>query len=469
MFSVFYDLETTDKNPIGQILNYFFILVDPHLTPIDELSGIIRISRLQLPDPGAILANRINVLDHQKVATESEREALRKIVVFLENAVKRAGGAVSFIGYNSSRFDLTYLRTSLVRNGFNPYFSGKLPSRDLLHVVQKAYLTSERFSNLIRKARSGEKKLSLSLQTVSQALDLLHGEQAHESREDVLLTIKVARWLKDEVGLDAAIFQGYEGTRLHSTARSGTVYVISEPEYDLSVGSTAAHRPVTLLDADHRSGLWVDLERYSESPTPRAIMWRSVARHALFTSGQAKEETSLQRIARGALTQFKAVNLRTFFTKSSCDIEQDIYRLDFDGINALAQAVHDNSKAPLEQLKASAGDAKVLWTRFLLAQPGDRLSDGRFAEMLRKYGAHRYGGKLQMVKSLGSEPGPEDYHSSLAQLLQRTRQFQDAALVAGKSEDLSLLNALERFYQGSEIVQVAGHELMEGGWRSRAA
>jgi hypothetical protein len=469
MFSVFYDLETSDKNPIGQILNYSFILVDSDLTPIDELSGIIRISRLQLPDPGAILANRINVLDHQNVATEGEREALLKIVEFLEGAVRKAGGAVSFVGYNSSRFDLTYLRTSLVRNGFNPYFGGKLPSRDLLHVVQKAYLTSERFSGLIRKARSGEKKLSLSLQTVSQALDLLHGQQAHESREDVLLTIEVARWLKSEVGLDAATFEGYEGARLHSTARSGTVYVLSEPEYDLSADSTAAYRPVTLLDADHRSGLWVDLERYSESPTPRAIMWRSIARHAFFTSGQAKEDTSFQRIARGALTQFKGVNLRTFFTKSSCDIEQDIYRLDFDGINALAQAVHNNSKAPLEHLKSSADDAKVLWTRFLLAQPGDRLSDPRFAEMLKKYGVHRYGGKLQLVKSLGTEAGPEDYHPSLAQLLQRTRQFQDAALVAGKSDDLALLNALERFYQGSEIVRVAGNELFEGGWGSRAA
>ena len=89
--------------------------------------------------------------------------------------------------------------------------------------------------------------------------------------------------------------------------------------------------------------------------------------------------------------------------------------------------------------------------------------------MLRRYGVHRYGGKLQMVKSLGSELGPEDYHPLVAQLLQRTRQFQDAALVAGKIKKLSLLNALEQFYQGSEIVQVAGHELKEGAWGSRAA
>jgi len=83
MYAVFYDLETSDKNPIGQILNYCFILVDSSLQIVDELSGLVKISRLQLPDSGAILANKIDVVDHQRLAADDERTAMGKIHAFL--------------------------------------------------------------------------------------------------------------------------------------------------------------------------------------------------------------------------------------------------------------------------------------------------------------------------------------------------------------------------------------------------
>lgn len=50
--AIFYDLETTDREFVGQILNYSFILVDEQLNVVRELNGDIRISRLQLPSRG---------------------------------------------------------------------------------------------------------------------------------------------------------------------------------------------------------------------------------------------------------------------------------------------------------------------------------------------------------------------------------------------------------------------------------
>jgi exonuclease I len=138
MFAVYYDLETSDKHAVGQILNYCFILVDDQLSLLDELSGLVRISRLQLPDPGAILANRTDVLAHQKRAHECEAEALGRIRCFIERCAQRASGNVALVGYNSSRFDLGYLRTSFIRNGQDPFFGGKTLARDLLHGVHKA-------------------------------------------------------------------------------------------------------------------------------------------------------------------------------------------------------------------------------------------------------------------------------------------------------------------------------------------
>lgn len=458
MFAVYYDLETTDKNTIGQIINYSFMLVNSELEVIDELSGLVKISRLQIPDPGAILANRTDVLEHQVRAEDTEPVAMRRIADFLAQSITKASGAVTLIGYNSSRFDLGYLRTSLIRNGINPYFGGKLIPRDLLHVVQKAYLTNGEFRELVRRQREGEPKLSLSLQTVSHALGLLDGVQAHESREDVLLTIRLARWLRDACGLDAASFEAYEGTKLHSTARSGAVYVVEEPEYDLHAPSYSSKRPVTLLDADHKSALWIDLERYASTPEPTSISWRSAAKNAFFISPQAVSNSEWAEVARSALRQFRGVTLKNFFEKSTCDIEQDIYRLDFDHLDLYSKAIAANDKAVLRECRLP--EAKVLWLRYQLASPNASISDPATSELLKKYALHRYGGKLQVARTVREGSESESYHSTLSETVRRLIQAQEAAAVTRNTADSQLMTSLERFIRDSDIAKVAGKELV---------
>ena len=209
-----------------------------------------------MPEPGAILANRTDLVKHQAEAVDSEPIAVKKIEAFIASCIQRAKGAVAFIGYNSARFDLGYLRTSFIRNGRNPYFSGKISYRDLYHVVQKAYLTSEKCRTAVRNHLKGEKRLSLSLQTVAHALGLLEGVQAHESREDVLLTIRLADWLQRECGLDVRSYEAYEGFKLHSTEKTGTVYHLEEPEYDLAEAAYSRKVPVCLLEASGKASLF---------------------------------------------------------------------------------------------------------------------------------------------------------------------------------------------------------------------
>jgi len=458
MYSIYYDLETTDKNAIGQIINYCFILVDSRLEVVDELSGLVKISRLQIPDPGAILANRTDVIEHQAKAEHYEPQAMRRIADFFATCIEKASGAISLIGFNSSRFDLGYLRTSFIRNGINPYFSGKIVPRDLLHVAQKAYLICSDFRDLVRKEREGEPKLSLSLQTISRALGLLEGAQAHESREDVLLTIKVARWLRDSCGLDPTTFEAYEGGKLHSTAKSGAVYIVEEPDYDMHASSFVAKRPVTLLDADHRFALWIDLERYVAAQDPGCIMWRSAAKNAFFVSPQAARDTELSEVARSALRQFGSVSLKNFFEKSTCDIEQDIYRLDFDHLDIYSRAVAANDKTLLKECRLP--EAKVLWLRHQLASPQASINDPNTCELLRKYALHRYGGKLQIARTLKDDGRSEAFHSTLAELVRRLTQAQEAAAATRNSADLQLMASLERFIRESDIARVAGKELL---------
>jgi hypothetical protein len=458
MFAIYYDLETTDKNTIGQIINYSFMLVNSELEVIDELSGLVKISRLQIPDPGAILANRTDVLEHQVNAEDDEPAAMRRIADFLGRSIAKVAGAVALIGFNSSRFDLGYLRTSLIRNGINPYFGGKIIPRDLLHVTQKAYLVCPEFRELVRKHREGEAKLSLSLQTVSHALGLLDGVQAHESREDVLLTIRLSRWLRDSCGLDVAVFEAYEGAKLHSTAKSGAVYLAEEPEYDMHATSYSSKRPVTLLDADHKAALWIDLERYATSPDPGCISWRSAARNAFFISPQAVTNPELAEVARSALRQFRGVTLRNFFEKSTCDIEQDIYRLDFDHLDLYSKAIAANDKSVLRECRLP--EAKILWLRHQLASPNASLADPATSELLKKYALHRYGGRLQVVRTVREGSAAPAYHTTLAEMVRRLVQAQEAAAMTRNSEDLKLMTSLERFIKESDIAKVAGKELL---------
>ncbi len=464
MYALFYDLETTDRNPIGQILNYSFILVDDRLQLIDELSGLVRISRLQLPEPGAILANRTDVIQHQKQAEDYERDAMRKIGDFIWSCIRKAKGAVSFVGYNSSRFDLQYLRTSLIRNGFNPYFDQKLSPRDLLHVVQKAYLTSGEFRERVREVRKGEKKLSLSLETVSRALGLLEGLQAHESRADVLLTIRLAEWLKRETGFDVATYEAYEGLRLHTTAGTGAVYFAQEPQYEMAERDFSLRTPHTLLCADHKKALWINLERYAVRQEPSCITWRSAQKSAFFVESQASTDRELQALARAAIKQFQGVTLHNFFRKSTCDVEQDIYRLDFQAMDLYCRAVQENRKELLAALKAP--EAKILFTRYRLAAPELNLEDSATRDLFKRYAIYRYGGELQLSKNVeeGDREAPGSHHARLSEMVTALEQNREAALIQRADEDLKLLQSLEAFYRQSEVVKVAGKELLPN-WR----
>ena len=459
MLTIFYDLETSDRNPVGQIINYSFILVDERYEVLDELSGLIRISRLQIPDPGAILANRTDVIEHQKLANDSEPVALGKIRDFIHAAIQRAQGAVALVGYNSARFDLGYLRTSLIRNGINPYFKNLIVPRDLLHVVQKCYLTCEQFRDAIRNQRQDQDTLSLSLETVGHAFGLLSGVQVHESREDVILTINVAKRIREMSDLDVTTFDGYEGHSVHSTAGSGAVYLISRPEYDLTESSYVSKTPMTILDANHKAALWIDLDKFGMNGNRGAISWRSLGKHAFFMSEHSVQDPSLQDLARRAIRKFKGITLYNFFEKSSCDIEMDIYRLGFDIQDRFYQAVATNDRSILDGCPSK--DPLVLWTRRQLASENASIEDSKTAEILRKYALYRYGGKFQIVKSVSEDRAEhENYQESLGCTVQRLIHLQEAAVMKEAHDDQKLLSSLEAFIRSSDIFSVAGRELV---------
>ena len=469
MYSIFYDLETSDKNTIGQIINYAFIVVDKNFKIVDELCGKIKLSCLQLPSPSAILANRTDLLLHQKEAVESEKEAMLSIAQFIDQQIQKFNQKVYLIGYNSTRFDLPYLRTSLIRNGLNPYFSGKLIYKDLLLAARKLSLSHEGFPRAkseIKKLSADnldapkEDRLSLSLQTLSQQFGILKGTQRHESREDVLLTIDLARRFVSDFDLDVRVYDSYEAAKFHHFKKGSFAINSLSPQYDLSEDSIYIETPMTLLDVNHRYALWINLDRYVDGEGSSSIFWYNQNGGALFCNQEPIQDEHILDIAEEAVKELQGISLKNFFTKSTCDIEQDIYRLDVSLIDSLNKAIWYGKKDAISSTQNK--DAKVILLRNELANyTWGGKQDKEVSEMLKKYAIYRYGGQAKLSKFDSPEVTQDKeessaYHATLKQMILEL----DTLSKSANKEDLSLLDSLMQFYKESAIYINCSKELL---------
>jgi hypothetical protein len=187
-------------------------------------------------------------------------------------------------------------------------------------------------------------------------------------------------------------------------------------------------------------------------------------KHPFFTTGRAVATPEVQQLARKALAQFKKVTLANYFEKSDADIEQDIYRLDFDAQDVYSRALREGKKEILAG--TTHPDAKKLWVRYQLANAELNLSEPRPTDMLRQYATYRYGGKLQLAKTIRKPNDPDNFHPKLSDMMAELVRSRDAAVQEGNQADIKLLDSLDRFYRDSEIVRVAGDELVPGWARS---
>jgi DNA polymerase III epsilon subunit-like protein len=450
--SIFFDLETTDLNPMGQILNFCFLVVDEDFNITDEFSDLMRITRLQLPNPYAIRANRTDVLSHQKLALLTESDAMLKISEFINRYAANAGdNNVNLIGYNSSGFDLNYLRTSLIRNGIYPYF--KVNNRDLMLVSKKLKASSEEFRDLLECcAQSYNQKINLKLETLCRAHGLLEGSQEHESRADVLLTIELAKTYLKKYGIDVRSYEPYEAKVLHE-APEGAVFECGE-------GSGGYNKRRTLLAFNNKNALWVDLDKFKglkkkDEDTASAVRWYNYYKTPFFTEGTAVQDEVYLNLAREALSEFRGLTPENYFSDNPCDIEAFIYKISPDRIQQLRSVMtSDERKDDL-----SPEEMEII-TRYKTANY--RLGSGEDEAMciaLHNYSLYRYGGRAKTDKN-SDDVFQEDvfssaFHPTFNELVADIDKISNNA----DQETKSLMDSLRKFYLDSEIYQVAGKEL----------
>ena len=461
--SVFYDLETSDLEPIGQILNFSFIAVNADYEIVDEYSDRVALSCLQLPRAAAIAANHIDVCEHQRVAKLTETEFATKLARFLNSLASAAGDyQAQLIGFNSAKFDLGYLRTTLIRNGVNPYF--RLKNKDLYLLAKKLLQQQPTFQKKMQTFWKEQKvRPGLKLEQLTQAHCLLAGAQAHESRSDVLLTIELARLFQKEYGWDVRSFEPYEGQAIHAAPR-GSVFSINS-SFSESKGVKRSY--VTLLALDRRSALWVDLGRFQEATSqgedPRtSVKWYKYEAQPFFLEAGPIKNEHYQALAQQALRELGEITLENFFGETDCDIEQFIYRIPFDEITALQRALP--RKETPQNLSA---DAQELWRRYRLANTAwgkdgyPSAQKGQWPPELAAYISYRYGGRAKLSKNsnleeAGRKEGREEkqglrYYPSLPELFEEIEKVS----ASGGEEIKRLMFSLRSYYENSLVYQVA--------------
>jgi exodeoxyribonuclease I len=181
---LFYDLETTGLNlAFDQVLSFAAIRTDLNLNEMERHSLSVRLRRDVIPQPGAILTNRIDV--NKNEGTYNEYQATSQIHELLNRP-----GTIS-IGYNTLGFDDEFLRFSFHRNLLPPYthqYNNGCGRMDLLPMA----LIYRLYNPHGLKWPVIDGKPSMKLEHISKINTLAQGP-AHDALVDVEASLALAR------------------------------------------------------------------------------------------------------------------------------------------------------------------------------------------------------------------------------------------------------------------------------------
>ena len=442
MKTIFYDLETTDLNPVGQILNYAFVEIDEEWNIRSCLRGTIKLSRLQLPNPAAICATQTDIFAHNASADLPEAAAMAKIQKYISDIVE--WDDTRLVGYNSNKFDLPYLRTSMIRNGLNPYFGGSVKYGDLLHVIRRLCCDRPDFVEKLEKKETG--RPSLKLESVARSLGLLDEEQKHESLSDVMLTIKLAQYINQNYGIDVRDYSSYE------VSKNNFDVVKVFPFVD-STGTPAGDDTcyMALLEQNKTQSLWINLKMFEEGKGKESVFWYNKNTSALFVQEFVKDELYRKRAdaARQALSHVK---LSTFFEPKNCDVEQFIFMMPISDIGALYEAVWMKDLTNIK--RTGSKYAGRLYLRYMLNEADINSVEAQ----IKDYALYRYGGRMKTSRDNNDsvyESGVynEDFHPTYNELLEQIDEL------SKQDKNKHVMAQLKKYYENSIISSLAHDEL----------
>ena len=184
---VIYDFETTGRNSNwDQIIQVGAILVDDKLTELDRLEMRSSLKPGLIPEPGALLVNNTSpeMLAKSNLSHYSMIKELSKKLSEWSPAI--------FMGYNSIDFDEEFLRKTLFKTLYNPYFTQLNGNKrcDILNMVRSASIF---LPEVIKFEKNNKGNPILKLDQIAPLNNINH--EAHDALGDVLATNEIAKIL----------------------------------------------------------------------------------------------------------------------------------------------------------------------------------------------------------------------------------------------------------------------------------
>jgi len=188
-YYVFYDLETTGINPaFDQILQFAAVKTDLDFNEIERSDLSVKLRNDVIPQPGALIVNRLNI--NMVLKGEKEYEAVKKMQSILSSP------DTINIGYNTISFDDEFMRFAYDRNLLNPYSNqnnqANCARMDVMPMTILYFLYQK---NALRWPENNGRP-NLKLENLNELNGLAQG-MAHDALVDVLATIELARRLKE--------------------------------------------------------------------------------------------------------------------------------------------------------------------------------------------------------------------------------------------------------------------------------
>ena len=189
---IFYDLETTGRSAYwDQIIQIAAICTDENLNILDEINLIGKLNSFAVPDPEALLVNKIPI-DSIYKSNFSNYHLISEI----SQKFYEWSPAV-FIGYNSIKFDEEVIRNAFFKNLFDPYLTVKNNNTrvDLLDITRIAnFFYPEKIKSLLNKKGSPIMKLESIAHTNG-----IKNFTAHDAMGDTYASLELAKLIKKKI------------------------------------------------------------------------------------------------------------------------------------------------------------------------------------------------------------------------------------------------------------------------------
>ena len=189
---IFYDLETTGRSAHwDQIIQIAAICTDEEFKILDRINLTARLNSFTIPDPEALLVNRIPIEKIYK-SNLSNYGLISEVYDKFNN-----WGPAIFIGYNSIAFDEEVLRNAFFKSLYNPYLTIKNNNirLDLLDITRIANFF---YPNKIKSLLNKKGFPILKLESIAHT-NGIKNFTAHDAMGDTFASLELAKLIKNKI------------------------------------------------------------------------------------------------------------------------------------------------------------------------------------------------------------------------------------------------------------------------------